>query len=74
MLPGLRDDSVRLMAVLRGQIAVPLQHFFGRQQFLAVARMMRGDLRRRRSVNPCSRRWSLICSRRGLEASRYSFV
>src|SRR5580658_1781923 len=52
MLARLGDDAVRLMPVLCGQLAVPLQDFSRRQQFLAVARMVGRDLCRRGSVDP----------------------
>ena len=51
MLACLCDDAVRLMPVLRGQLAVALQDFSRRQQFLAVARMVGRDLCCRCSVD-----------------------
>ncbi len=51
MFARLCDDAVGLMPILRGQLAVPLQDFLRRQQFLAVARMVGRDLRRRGSVD-----------------------
>ena len=45
------DDAIRLVPVLCGQLAVPPQDFSLRQQFLAVARMVGGDLCRRGSID-----------------------
>src|SRR5208282_6122655 len=51
VLPRLRYDPVRLMAILRGQFMMPPQNFFRRQQFLAIACVVSGDLSRCRSVD-----------------------
>ena len=54
MLPvpsRLCDNAVGLVAILSGQLPVPPQDFLLRQQFLAVARVVRGDLRRRSSID-----------------------
>jgi hypothetical protein len=45
MFPRLGDNTICLMAELRGQFAVPLQHLFRRKQFLAVACTVGGNLR-----------------------------
>jgi hypothetical protein len=47
---GLRNDAIRLVTILRGQIPMPLQDLFGRQQFFAIARPVRGDLSRRCAI------------------------
>jgi len=70
-LPRLHDHSVGLVAELRRQIAVPFQYHFLRLDFLLVARPMRGNLCCARALLPIPCRCSLICSRRGLDASRY---
>lgn len=51
VFPGLGDHAVRLVAVLRGQLAVPLQHLFRRQQLFLVPGPVRRHLRSSRAVD-----------------------
>ena len=46
----LRDNTIRLMAELCGQFAVPLQHLFRRMEFLAIPRAVGGNLCRARAI------------------------
>jgi hypothetical protein len=50
MFSRLGDNTICLMAELRGQFAVPLQHFFRRKKFLAIACTVGGNLRRARTI------------------------
>jgi hypothetical protein len=52
ILAGLGYDLVGLISMLRRQLAMPLQDFFGREQFLAVSGAVCRDLRSSRAVDP----------------------
>jgi hypothetical protein len=75
MLARLGYDPVGLMPVLCGQLAMPLQYLFRREQFLAVSGAVRRDLRGSRSID--SRLTEMIfdlfapragCRNRGLDS------
>ena len=52
MLARLGHDPVGLMSVLRGQVAMPLQYLFRREQLFTISGAVRRDLRGSRAVDP----------------------